>query len=100
VPYANLASVAQRQMPFLPAYWLLRDRFNPAQCLAAYHGPVQFVLAGADETLGPATGKALYDGYSGPKNLLVIPGAGHNEVAEQSAAWWREVFSFWRADRK
>ena len=29
-PYHDLASVAQRKMPFLPAYLLLLDRFNPA----------------------------------------------------------------------
>lgn len=96
VPYCNLASVAQRQMPFLPAYLLLLDRFDPAECLRHYHGPVRFVVAGADEILGPETGKKLFAGYTGPKNLQMIPGAHHNEVAEQSAEWWRAVFMFWR----
>ncbi|HUC84783.1 MAG TPA: alpha/beta fold hydrolase [Candidatus Acidoferrales bacterium] len=100
VPYANLSEVAQRQMPFLPAYILLFDRFNPAACLHGYHGPVQFVIAGADEILGPATGKKLFEGYGGPKRLTVIPGAGHNDVAAQSADWWKSVFSFWRSGRE
>jgi pimeloyl-ACP methyl ester carboxylesterase len=99
VPYANLASAAQRQMPYLPAYWLLLDRFNPADCLKAYHGPVRFVVAGADEILGPATGKKLFEGYSGPKELSLIPNAGHNDVASQPADWWQAVFSFWRSGR-
>ncbi len=60
VPYCNLASVAQKQMPFLPAYFFLLDRFDPAACLKNYHGPVQFVVAGADEVLGPETGKQLF----------------------------------------
>lgn len=96
VPYDNLASVAQRHMPFLPAYFLLLDRFNPAECLKSYHGPVQFIVAGADEILGPATGKKLFDGYAGPKNLQVIPGAHHNDVSSPPADWWRAVFKFWQ----
>lgn len=96
VPYDNLASVAQKHMPFLPAYFLLLDRFNPAECLKTYHGPVQFVVAGADEILGPGTGRKLYEGYAGPKNLQVIPDAHHNDVSAQSPEWWRAVFSFWQ----
>ena len=95
-PYQNLAAVAQKQMPFLPAYFLLFDRFNPAACLKNYHGPVKMIIAGADEVVGPESGQRLFDGYAGPKNLQVLPGAHHNDVAAQSPAWWREVFAFWR----
>jgi len=94
-PYASLAAVAQKQMPFLPAYLLLFDRFDPADCLKSYHGPVKMIIAGADEIIGAASGRRLFDGYAGPKDLQLIPGAHHNEVAEQSPAWWREVFAFW-----
>lgn len=99
VPYHNLAAVAQKHMFFLPAYFLLLDRFNPAECLKNYDGPVQFVVAGADEILGPATGKKLYEGYAGPKNLQVIPDAHHNDVSAQPADWWQAVFKFWREKR-
>ena len=96
VPYHNLASVAQRQMWFLPAYFLLLDRFNPEECLKNYHGPVKFIIAGADEIIGPASGIRLHDSYGGPKNLQVFAGAHHNDVADQPPIWWKEVFSFWR----
>jgi hypothetical protein len=99
-PYQNLAAVAQKQMPFLPAYFLLLDRFNPADCLKNFRGPVKFVVAGADEIIPSASGRKLADGYGGPKKLQVIPGAHHNEIAEQSAAWWREVFAFWQQKEK
>jgi pimeloyl-ACP methyl ester carboxylesterase len=96
VPYHDLASVAQRHFWFLPAYFLLRDRFNPAECLQGYHGPVKFVVAGADEIIGPASGLRLANGYSGPKELQVFAGAHHNDVSGQPAVWWQEVFSFWQ----
>jgi pimeloyl-ACP methyl ester carboxylesterase len=96
VPYHNLASVAQRQMWFLPAYFLLFDRFNPEECLKSYHGPVKFIVAGAAEIIGPAAGLRLAAGYNGPKELQEFPGAGHNDVAAQSPAWWQGIFSFWQ----
>jgi hypothetical protein len=99
MPYHNLASVAQRKMPLLPAYLLLLDRFNPAECLRDYRGPVKIVLAGADEIIPVESGRRLFEGYQGPKNLQIIPGAHHNDIAEQSPAWWKEVFSFWRQNR-
>ena len=98
-PYHNLASVAQRQMWFLPAYFLLFDRFNPEDGLKHYHGPVKFIVASADEIIGPASGLRLASTYQGPKEMQEFPLARHNEVAEQSPTWWQEVFSFWRQNQ-
>ena len=99
MPYHNLASVAQRKMPLLPAYFLLLDRFNPAECLKDYRGPVKIVLAGADEIIPVESGRRLFEGYHGPKTLQIIPGAHHNDIAGQSPEWWKEVFSFWKQNR-
>jgi alpha-beta hydrolase superfamily lysophospholipase len=99
-PYHKLASVAQRRMPLLPAYWLLRDRFHPAADLQPYRGPVKMLVAGADEIIPVSAGRRLFEGYGGPKELQVIPGARHNDIAEQSPDWWRQVFQFWRQSSK
>jgi pimeloyl-ACP methyl ester carboxylesterase len=98
-PYNNLASVGRRQMPFLPVRLILRDRFNPAEWLKDYRGPVSIVLAGSDEVIPSDLGRKLYDGYAGPKRLQVIEGAHHNDIAEQSPAWWKDKFSFWEQNR-
>ncbi len=98
VPYHNLAAVAQRMFWFLPAYFLLLDRYDPEGCLQAYRGPVMFAVSGADEILGSATGLRLHEGYQGPKRLQVFEGAGHNEVAGQTPAWWRGVMAFWKSE--
>jgi pimeloyl-ACP methyl ester carboxylesterase len=100
VPYHDLATVAQKRFWFLPAYFFLLDRFNPAQSLKNYHGPINFVIAGADEIIGPESGRRLFEEYGGPKNLEVIPGAHHNDVAAQSPEWWRETFAFWEKNRR
>lgn len=95
-PYHNLASVAQHTIWFLPTYFLLIDRFNPEESLKNYHGPVKFVVAGADETISPLSGIRLFRSYAGPKDLQIIAGAHHNEVAEQLPDWWKKVFFFWK----
>ena len=100
VPYDELASVGQNQMRLFPAYWLLRDRFNPSEWLKSYDGPVKVLLAEKDEVIPARFGQRLFDGYQGPKTLQIIPGTRHNEVAEQSPEWWREVFAFWEANQK
>jgi hypothetical protein len=99
-PYQDLASVAQRRFWFLPAYYLLLDRFNPAESLKHYRGPVSFVVAGDDEIIGPEPGRRLFAGYAGPKKLEVIPGARHNDVADQSVEWWEATFQFWQTNKR
>jgi len=100
VPYHSLAWVAQRRMPFLPVWLLLRDRFEPAEDLKSYHGPVKVVVAAEDEVIPAEAGRRLYAAYAGPKDLQVVNGARHNEVAEQSQEWWREVFAFWAQNKQ
>ena len=97
-PYNSLAAVAQQAIRFLPMALVLRDRFDPAAWLRDYRGPIAIVLAGSDEVIPPQFGRRLYDGYAGPKKLEVIPGAHHNDIAVQSAAWWKDVFAFWAHD--
>ncbi|MSU61667.1 MAG: alpha/beta hydrolase [Pedosphaera sp.] len=97
VPYTSMVELGKRQMPFLPVAWMLWDRFDPAKWLEAYYGPVAVVIAGRDEIIPPDLGRRLFDGYSGPKQIEVVTGAGHNDVAEQTPDWWRHIFSFWRS---
>jgi pimeloyl-ACP methyl ester carboxylesterase len=94
-PYNDLASVAQEKMPILPVRLLLQDRFNSAEWLREYRGPVAIVLAEADEIIPAKFGRRLYDGYSGPKKLETIPAAHHNEIGIRSPEWWRDIFEFW-----
>jgi uncharacterized protein len=99
VPFDNLASVAQSKMPLLLPYFFLRDRYQPAAWLKDYRGPVKFVIAGSDEIIPPQSGHRLCDSYAGPKQLEVVPNARHNDVAEQTPQWWREVLTFWETNR-
>ena len=96
VPYDKLASVAGNHVPFIPAYYLLWDRYDPAEWLKEYHGPVKVIVAGSDEIIPPKLGKQLYESYAGPKVLEVIPWARHSSTTAETADWWKELMAFWQ----
>jgi pimeloyl-ACP methyl ester carboxylesterase len=90
-PFDSLQAVARKVFPFLPIRWILRDQFEPAAWLAEYGGPVTIVLAERDEVIPVEFGHRLHDFYKGPKKLIVIPNAGHNDIPAQPVSWWRDV---------
>lgn len=100
VPYNNLTEVARRQMPWLPVDLLLWDRFPAEEWLRNYHGPLAACVAGDDQTIAPELGRALHDGYAGPKKLWLLPGQDHMGATKRPAEWWREVGEFWRQSRR
>ncbi|HEX9046768.1 MAG TPA: alpha/beta fold hydrolase, partial [Verrucomicrobiae bacterium] len=97
-PYDYLSNVAQHRMPFLPARFLLLDRFPSADYLRKYHGPVAITVDGRDDVVPERFGKNLYDGYSGPKRLWQFASGFHINIMEPPAQFWGEVLNFWHAD--
>ena len=101
-PFDRLENPASVHYPWLPVSLFLRDRFENDRALAEFHGPVAFLLAGEDTIVPTRFGAALYNGYSGPKKLLVEREAGHNTLpwnhAPQSGGEpvWREIAAFVR----
>jgi pimeloyl-ACP methyl ester carboxylesterase len=83
-PFDSLTKVAAGHAPWLPVRWLLRNRMEAADDLAAAHAPVA-ILAGAADSLVP---KARTDALRRAARTLVfdrnIPGAGHNDIYARS----------------
>lgn len=92
-PFTELADVASIHYPWIPARWLLRDRFDAQSDLRKYAGPAVFVIAGSDRIIPPALGKRLHQDFTGSKLLLEQTTADHNSL-EFSAAWWKPAFDF------
>lgn len=84
-PYTSIAEVAAIQFPYLPARWLVRDRFDSSAKIGLTKAPL-FVFHGAADALIPlALGRALFDAASQPKTWLTVEGAGHNDVQTPEA---------------
>lgn len=88
-PWDRLAHVASHHYPWLPVKWLLRDQYDTSLHLAQFDRPVVVAVAGADSIVPARFGLALHAALGGPKQLMRIDGAGHNDwPARVDTVWW------------
>jgi pimeloyl-ACP methyl ester carboxylesterase len=77
-PFTSLADMAAVHYPFLPAGWLLRDRYPLRETVAEVTVPV-VVVAGPDDEIVPFAQSRTVAGAAGAV-LVEVPGSGHNEA--------------------
>ena len=69
-------------MPLLPAGTFLRsERYESLERIASLRMPVLVIHGTHDELIPCAEGEALFAAAPGPKELFLVPGAGHNDVS-------------------
>lgn len=94
-PWDKLAHLASHHYPWLPAGWVLRDRYDSAANLAGFGRPVMVAVAERDTIVPARFGEALHASLGEPRRLAVIDGAGHNDwTAHVDARWWRDALDF------
>jgi hypothetical protein len=77
--FSSLPDAAATHYPWLPVHWLMRAQLNSAKKIPNYHGPLLQVHGDSDQIVPFAIGKKLFDAANEPKQLVVIPGGGHND---------------------
>lgn len=92
-PFVSAAETAARIYPYLPVRLLIRDPLEVLPGLGRYRGAVQVLIAGADEVVGAAQGRAVAD-YArsrGATTVVELDGARHNEwlLRADGDAWDR-----------
>jgi pimeloyl-ACP methyl ester carboxylesterase len=93
-PWDRLERVGSHHYPWLPVTWMLRDRYDSAAALAAFGAPVVVVVAERDSIVPARFALALYESLKGPKHLMLIEGAEHNDWADRvDPSWWQEAIS-------
>jgi alpha-beta hydrolase superfamily lysophospholipase len=91
----SLADLAQTHYRYLPARWLVLDRYDNVANLRGYRGRVAVVLAGDDEVVPVRHGRRLYEALTTDKKLWLFEGARHNEMpVADGLPWWGEVVAF------
>lgn len=94
-PWDSIESVARHHYPWLPAGWLLRDRYDSVANLSAYRGRVAVVVAERDSIVPAELGRRLFASVSSSKRLWVVPSADHNDwMGRVDSAWWQSVVDF------
>lgn len=94
-PYTALVDIAAERYWWLPVRWLMKDQFRSRDFIAKVKVPILIQHGDADRVVPVAQGRALFAMANEPKQIVVIPGAGHDVVFEEEV-WAREV-AFFRA---
>jgi uncharacterized protein len=79
--FDSLPAVARQHYFFLPAGFLMRDRFDAAAVVGRISCPILFLHPGRDEIIPVSRGRALFDRAVSPKQFVLIPGALHNDIS-------------------
>lgn len=100
-PYTSLVDVAASIYPYLPARWLMTDRYETMTYIAQVTAPLLVLHGENDEVVPVAMGKAVFAAANEPKTLEVIPGAGHSDhwnfgSYDKAYAW----LDAWQAARR
>ena len=81
-PYTSIADVAQRHYWFLPARWLVRDRYETLGIIKLITSPIVVMHGEQDDIIDVSFGKRVFDAAPEPKTPWFIEGAGHNNLNE------------------
>jgi len=91
----SLPELAQTHYWFLPARWLVLDKYDNLKNLEDYGGKIAVILTEDDEVIPVKHGMRLYDSISTEKKLWVFEGFTHNEIpVGPDLPWWKDVIEF------
>ena len=94
-PWDSLPNLAQKIYWYLPARWLVRDKYNNIRNMEGFYGRVAVAIAEYDEIIPKRHGIKLFEALSGEKKLWILTGAGHNTwPGTTDVSWWKEVMNF------
>ena len=85
-PFTTMGDAAQSHYPFVPAKWLVKDKFDSASKIAAVRAPLYVFHGDRDRVVPQKLGKTLFAAASEPKTGAWIAGAGHNDLYDYGAA--------------
>ena len=92
--FLSAPDLGQESYPFIPATWIMKNRFDSMIRIQAIDEPKLFLHATADEVVPFAHGKALFAAAHGPK-MFVETGGGHNTAhTEDSSVFYGGIAQF------
>ncbi len=80
-PFTSLADAASTHYPLLPMSLLLWDEYPNLETIASIDIPTLIVAGSADGIVPVEQSRELFAAVPGPKRLVVIDGADHNDYA-------------------
>lgn len=81
-PYTSIADVAMRQYWYLPAKWLLLDRYDIVGIIKNIKSPLLVMHGAKDNVISIEFGKRVFNSAPKPKEAIYVTNAGHNNLFE------------------
>ncbi len=84
-PFTSVAEVAQHHYSFIPAFALVRDRFDSLARIGDVRAPILVLHGERDRVVPVRFGRALFDAAPEPKELWLARDAGHENLVRYGA---------------
>jgi len=81
-PYTSINDVAQKHYWYLPAKWLVLDKYNIIDIINKIKSPLLIVHGEKDNIININFGKKVFEAANQPKESLFVPEASHNNLFE------------------
>ena len=78
--FTQVRDMARANYPRLPLHLLARNQFRSIHKVGRLNLPKLFIHGSADVRVPPELGRRLYEAAAAPKELYLVPGAGHNDL--------------------
>ncbi|MCB9883089.1 MAG: alpha/beta hydrolase [Planctomycetes bacterium] len=88
--FTSLVDVSATHYPFLPAHWLLSDRYENVDKIGSLDCPILILHAEHDEVVPPELGEELAR-HARNAHFVTIEGATHNTMAEVGGTHYEDV---------
>lgn len=85
-PFTSTADLAAHHYPWMPARWLVRDRFDSASKISGIGAPLLVLHGERDRTVPVRYGRRLLDAAAEPKEGRFYPHGGHNDLGDFGTA--------------
>ena len=79
-PYTSVAAAAQHHYPFIPAAWLVSDRYHSLSHIGEVRAPILMLHGARDGVIPLSLGEALFAAAPEPKEQWIAPQAGHADL--------------------
>ncbi len=78
-PFTSMADVGRVHYPWLPVGTLLKDRYRSDERIGSVRVPTLVIAGDADSIVPISQSREIFAAAAEPKQLIVIPGADHND---------------------
>jgi hypothetical protein len=91
-PFTSIVDVGKLMWKYFPLDFIMADQYRTIERIGAVTAPVFIVHGGRDAVIPLDQARHVFHMAAEPKNMVVVPQAGHNDLFERGA--WEKVRFF------